>query len=140
MARKDANPGAKERQSERRTGVWEMRKNGVSLRAIAAQFGVSDKTVRDDLEFIHAQYHIPVEDIAQRRALESEYLDSAALAIASQVRQGHLGAIDRAIRISESRRKLWGVDVSVTQHIKVNDVSKLTDEELEALVKGRALS
>jgi hypothetical protein len=43
-------------------------------------------------------------------ALERARLDMARLSIAPRVAKGKLGAIDRWIRISESERKLLGLD------------------------------
>lgn len=47
--------------------------------------------------------------------LEEERLDMALLSLAPKVRAGHLGAIDRWVKVSESRRKLLGLDAQASE-------------------------
>ena len=53
---------------------------------------------------------IPAAEADALRTLENERLDAMQVAIWRQVREGHLSAIDRAIRISERRARLNGLD------------------------------
>lgn len=53
------------------------------------------------------------------RALELERLDSYLLVIARDVQKGDLAAIDRALKISERRAKLLGIDAAID--IKVSE-------------------
>ena len=58
-----------------------------------------------------------VDNAEQLRAMEIERLDRMMLVIQPQVNAGNLGAIDRAIRISEQRSKLLGLFMPVKQEI-----------------------
>ena len=70
------------------------------------------------------------------RRLELERLDKMLLAIWPQVRDGHLGAIDRALRISKRRGEISGLDKQQpTQNLNI-DMSTLTTEQLERIANG----
>lgn len=109
---------AKAKLIERRQKALQYRKAGASYRAIACR-------VRDELDlpkYDESQAHRDVRaaldelvrltrlDAEEYRQLELERLDLALKAIASQVQQGNLFAVDRWLRLSESRRKLLGLD------------------------------
>ena len=97
---------------ERQRQALELRKSGASLRSIGNSLGVSHIQARNDIEAALELARAEVtEDAIKLRALEVERLDGMLLAIASAVRQGHLGAIDRALRIMERRAKLLGLDM-----------------------------
>jgi hypothetical protein len=49
------------------------------------------------------------------RRIEVERLDMACLAIAGDVRKGHLGAVDRWIKLADRRAKLLGLDAPIKQ-------------------------
>lgn len=111
MAGKDANPGKKEGAIERRQTAFELRKNGVTYRQIGQRLGVSETQAFKDVQAVVARLkELELEGLEDYRRLELERLDTALVAIVLQVRNGHLGAIDRWIRLSESRRKLLGLD------------------------------
>lgn len=96
--------------SEKRAQAVRLRKAGLTFREIGEQLGVSGKTahdyVRQSLEALNAQTQ---EDIAEYRALQSARLEQAVRAIWPNVLQGHLGAVDRLIRISAEHSKLFGL-------------------------------
>ena len=106
--------GEKEMIAERRVKALELRKTGGSYRQIGRALGVSQETAHKDvmhgLAELATQAHGHAEEY---RALEVERLDVAILAVATLVRAGDLAAIDRWIRLSESRRKLLGLDLPV---------------------------
>jgi hypothetical protein len=111
MARKDAHPGASEAATDRRQKAFELRKAGVGYRAIAAQLGVSQgQACKDVKRVLKALSELEQQEADSYRTMELQRLDGMLLAISTQVRAGHLGAIDRALKISESRRKLLGID------------------------------
>ena len=126
MNKRQVNPGAAENAAERRIKSLELRKNGATYRQIGVALGVSYETAHRDvmreLAALAAQAHGHAEDL---RALETERLDMVLLSLAKSVRDGNLGAIDRWVRVSESRRKLLGLDLPVKQEVTGADGTPL---------------
>lgn len=123
--------------TERQAQALELRKNGESYRAIASACKVSVYTAFNDVQAAlkaAAQYNEQVLG-GQALTLELERLDTMLLAITPQIRQGHLGAIDRALRIAERRAKLLGLDAPTRSNVSI-DVSSMTDDELMVIVEG----
>jgi hypothetical protein len=121
--------------AEKRQKCLELRKCGGSFRFIAEQQGISlglaHKYIADALSEING---LMAQDAEQLRELELQRLDTATLAIAKLVRQGHLGAVDRWLRISERRSKLLGLDAPIQQQVKLQTEKQLT-ETLDVLQK-----
>lgn len=120
--RADASSAAIE---ERRGKALDLRRSGASLRRIAAQLGVSHVQVRTDIkEALEEAIKENVDNAEQLRTMELERLDDMLLRISKQVSDGHLGAIDRALRISEQRAKLLGlyaptkIEGTLNHHVK----------------------
>ena len=71
--------------------------------------------------------------------LELERLDAILLSIWKAISQGHLGAIDRAIKIMERRTRYLGLDAPVKQdhfldgNITIEIIMPLLDEEKDNL-------
>lgn len=116
MTSKATSPGEK---TSRRVRVLEMRKAGVSFSAIAKDVGVSCTQVFRD-------YHKALEEAAcgrrmtkaSERALELERLEIALLALIPKVRQGEIPAIDRWLKICESRRRLLGLNMKTASSLR----------------------
>lgn len=103
--------GKKEEIEQRRLKALSLRTAGASYRAIAAQLAVSHETAFQDVQAALVNIATQAQHSAEAlRELELERIDTALLAIAQMVRQGNLGAIDRWLRLGESRRKLLGLD------------------------------
>lgn len=121
--------------AEKRQKCLELRKCGGSFRSIAEQQGISlglaHKYVADALSEIN---ELTAQDADWLRELELQRLDTAQLAIAKLVRQGHLGAVDRWLRISERRSKLLGLDAPIQQQVKLETEKQLT-QTLDLLQK-----
>jgi uncharacterized membrane protein YccC len=95
--------------AERQRQALELRKAGVSFVKIAQMLGY--KGGPGAFYAVSAALKRTLEQpAAELRKLEGERLDMALQAIATRVRQGDLGAIDRWLRCCESRRKLDGLD------------------------------
>lgn len=110
--------GEKENIEVRRVKVLELRKAGASTRQIATQVGVSHKTVAADIKAVLAVLLGQQLDSAEAmRQMELERLDMAMLAIAPQVRQGHLGAIREWRGLIDQRAKLLGLYAPVRQDV-----------------------
>lgn len=86
----------------------ELRLAGANLEAIGRQVGLHKSNVSRRIK--DALADIPAAEADALRAIENERLDGMQVAIWSRVRKGDLGAIDRAIRISERRSRLNGLD------------------------------
>ena len=103
--------------AQRRQRVLALRKLGGSYRdiarAIAQEFdqpGYEQGAVSKDLSQILDELHqLTLQDAEQLRQMELERLDAAQIAIARQVQAGDLYAIDRWIRIIETRCKILGL-------------------------------
>ena len=137
MARKHADPGKAEAATERRLQALELRKAGANYRRIGAQLGVSEaqayKDVQGELQRIQAEASDLAADV---RTLELERLDALTLALWPSARQGKEGAIDRVLRVMERRSKLLGLDAPTKQDVRIEDMSKLSDDELRAIAEG----
>jgi len=113
----------------------ELRKGGASYQQIAQALGYSGpsgafKAVETALK------ESKREAGEELRTLELERLDSAFLAIWTYVKNGHLGAMDRMLRIMERRARLLGLDKPTkVQNLDI-DLSKLTDEQLLRIAAG----
>lgn len=111
LRRRKVFPGENERIVERRRQVWVLRKTGASYRLIAEQVNVSYETVREDVQAVLDELRAEaLTDAEELRTLELARLDGMLISIAGQLGKGDLGAVDRALRVSESRRKLLGLD------------------------------
>jgi hypothetical protein len=110
---------------ERALKALELRKKGVRYEQIAQQLGYSNrgsahKAVMKELELLAKGCR---EEAAQVRDLELQRLDDLFLAAWKAIADGSESAIDRALRVSESRRKLMGLDAA--QKVDVNGIAEL---------------
>jgi hypothetical protein len=71
-----------------------------------------------------------MEEVQQLRVLESQRLDALLEAVWPQAAQGHLPAVDRAVRILERRARLLGLDAP--QQSEVLTIDRI-DAEIERL-------
>lgn len=139
MARKDANPGADARVAQRQRAALEYRKQGLPYRGIAQALGVSHQQAFRDVRSAIKEFRAATKETTEELVhLERESLDMASVAIASQVTRGDLKAVEVWIKLSESRRKLLGLDAdsNLEQLLKLIDLSKLSPEQLDRLSKG----
>lgn len=86
----------------------ELRLAGANLEAIGRQVGLHKSNVSRRIK--DALADIPAAEADALRTIENERLDGMQVAIWNRVRKGDLSAIDRAIRISERRSRLNGLD------------------------------
>src|SRR5689334_1041542 len=108
------------RLAERRARVLALRASGCSLRAIARQIGTSHELVRLDLKAeLHNYEFQQQESISELLRLEQARLDAACIALYPSVKDGDLASIDAWIRVSESRRRLLGLDRPVERRVRV---------------------
>lgn len=88
-----------------------LRLAGATYQEIADSLGVTPPAVHKYMKKEMDQLRKETEQDAEHlRAMEISKLDAAQKAIWSQVTKGHLGAVDRLVRISDRRAKLLGLD------------------------------
>jgi hypothetical protein len=95
--------------AERARQALELRKAGAQYADIATTLGYADASGAYRA-VSRALAKLTAEPAAELRELELLRLDRMLQAIWEQVIRGSHGAVDRALRISESRRKLLGLD------------------------------
>jgi orotate phosphoribosyltransferase-like protein len=103
----------------RRIEALDLRKAGFAYAAIGKQLKVSGEQARLDVMSALKQLaeHQDTET-AEYRNLELERLDRMMLAVWSDAIKGHLGAVDRVLKISERRARLMGLDAPVKQEVE----------------------
>jgi len=140
--------------AERRAFVFDLRRAGVQYREIAdraiTKFGVDRlpqgwnglyacKDIGRELERLRTEINESAQDLRQ---IEDERLNDILVSLWPQAMRGHLGAIDRVLRIMDRRAKLWGLDApnkiaptdpTGEREYQPLDLENLTDAELERL-------
>lgn len=98
----------------------QLRRNGLSYEKIAAAQGVGIGTAHRRVKRAMDRLRAVVDERAgQVRELELDRLDALLEVVLVKALAGDLGAVDRAIKISESRRKLAGVDAPASTVVGV---------------------
>jgi orotate phosphoribosyltransferase-like protein len=111
---------------QRRLEALDLRKAGFTYRAIATQLKVTHETARSDVMTALKQLSDRQDtETAEYRNLELERLDRMMLAVWSDAIKGHLGAVDRVLKISERRARLMGLDAPVKQELSGLNGSEL---------------
>lgn len=105
--------------AQRRMRVLEMRKAGINFQAISENVKVSrSQVIRDFKRALDEVACGRVLTMQSERSLELQRLEIAMLAIIPKVRQGELPAIDRWLRLCESRRRLLGLNMKSAKSLK----------------------
>jgi hypothetical protein len=140
MPRKDAQPGKHEGAADRRQQALDLRKQGKSYRAIGDELSISEAQAHRDVKAALARLaELELASAEELRALELARLDTLAVEAWRILMSTHpyisggkvlsgfttegkpigltddgpkLQAVDRLLRISESRRKLLGLDAA----------------------------
>jgi Sigma-70, region 4 len=138
--------------AERRQQALELRKAGESYRAIGQQLNISEKTAHQDVQRALARLaEMELSSADELRTMELARLDKLTVEAARVLAAPHplvsggkvldgltddgpkLAAIDRLIRISESRRRLLGLDRQ--QPITIEQTYVLSEHErLERII------
>lgn len=93
---------------ERHSGWIDLRLQGHGEAEIAQRYGVSQQAISEAiLKYLHDR---PAHGAEFLRRLENEHLDYLSAKLAPAIDRGDLRAIDTAVRISERRSKLLGLD------------------------------
>lgn len=114
----------------------ELRLAGGSLESIGRAVGLHKSNVSRRIKAALAD--IPAAEADALRTLENERLDAMQVSIWGKVRKGDHGAIDRAIRISERRSRLNGLDAPqrVDLGTKAVDIDAVARDIMEAATGG----
>ena len=103
-------------EKEKAAQAVRLRKAGVTYDQIAAQLHYANRSSarRAVARLLQANTAEVVDDL---RTLEDGRLDDMLRAIYGAAVQGDLATIDRILRISERRAKLWGLDAPTQTHV-----------------------
>jgi len=137
MADRKHAKGVGENVVARQQQSWTLRRQGWSLRDIAAQLGISHEQVRKDLDAVLAL--VQAEKAAEAGAyidIELARYDGMLRALSTKAEYGDVQAIAVALSVSRERRKLLGLDKAVVQANVNIDVSTLTDDQLARIAAG----
>lgn len=135
----------KEQDQDKRNRAYELRLKGRTFREIGAALGVGHGTAERWVKSYLADITLPLVDEVRKQEVDrlTRYLDR----LDERVDEGDDKAIGLAIKISESLRKLLGVDVPVTQtveHVEVGvmdmDIRRLMDEQTAINAARKALA
>jgi AcrR family transcriptional regulator len=103
--------GTREDMAERRLKAFDLRKAGASYRQIARKLGVSPQTIHEDVKAVLAELaEQRLSSAAEYVQVELERLDMAQLALYQHLDSGDPGIVNAWVKVSESRRKLLGLD------------------------------
>lgn len=117
-----------EQRAEEAMQMLHARRSGASYEAIGRQFGLSSRAVFVKVQKLLSD--MPKEEAANLRALESQKLDYAELALREQIKAGNVGAINAMVRISESRRRLLGLDMPQQHEVKISREEQTLAEQM----------
>lgn len=119
---------------QRQLQALDLRKRGFSYRDIGEKLGVSHgqayNDVMKELSRLAKERDGSLEELRQ---LELERLDGLITALEPMARVGDTAAVNAYLKVMERRAKYLGLDAPD----KFEDVTKMTDEQLEQLVKGK---
>ncbi|HEY3867609.1 MAG TPA: hypothetical protein VGM10_04645 [Actinocrinis sp.] len=106
--------------AERDAHAARLRAQGYSFARIARELGYADESGAYK-SVSRALAAVPVEAVGELRALESARLDALLAALQSALEEGSVQAVDAARKLSESRRRLFGLDGPVDVKLSIND-------------------
>lgn len=96
---------------DRRQDVLLLRRNGLSIRAIAAKVGISPVTVLADLRAgLQAVIEETKDRAEENRAIDLERIDAAVELAMREIESGNIDAIDKLVKLLDRRAKLLGID------------------------------
>ena len=117
---KRAPTGTAEKTAARRLQALELRKAGASYQQIGERLGISNGQAFQDVKREMAKIAEQATELATEvRQMELERLDAMHLGLWPEARKGHLGAVDRVLRIMERRASLLGLDAPKQQDIRL---------------------
>jgi len=107
--------------AERRVRAFDMRKRGATYREIAQELQADVHTIHGDIQAELASLReTAVAEATQLRALELERLDGMTSGLWPHVRAGSPPAVTAAVKVSERRARLLGLDAPVASRTEVS--------------------
>jgi hypothetical protein len=135
MANGKKTDQARIRTAERRQRALDLRKNGATYRQIADTLAVSLQVAYEDVQRPLAELAALEQTSAEElRTMELMRLDAAQLALAPKMKLGDPQVVNAWVRVSESRRKLLGLDAPAKTALTNPDGSPAAYAELRAVV------
>ena len=124
---------AQEREQELVT-ILRMRRAGADYNAIGKHFGINPSTAYQKVR--KAIQDMPKEEASELRALEAAKLDFAETHLQTGIKAGDTKSITALVRLSESRRKLLGLDMPEQHEVKITrEEESLADQLAAALTE-----
>lgn len=110
--------------------IVQLRLAGAQLEEISVVIGISTSQVSRDLS--NAIKNMPQERAEELRSIEAMRLDRLLRSVWKNAVDGDLKAVDRALRISERRAKMFGLDTLTVS--AGSDLKEAIAEQFKALV------
>lgn len=112
--------------------AWELRNQGLSLRAIGAELGCSYEKVRKLLE--DAGRAIVLPGVEEYRKVQDDQIMSIINGLVGKVAHGDTRAAEVMIKALERHAKLHGLDKPIEHNVTVSEVTEY-DRELAELAR-----
>lgn len=127
-------------QSEDRRRMAQLRAAGATFRELGQEFGLDPTTCRDHI--IRLLDEVTYEAATELRTLEGERLDRLQRAIWPDAIAGHVGKIDRVLKIMDQRARLFGlyapVQIDATlSAVQEADARRTVTERVELIRQRR---
>lgn len=123
-----------EQRQEELAVMLRMRRAGADYAAIGRHFGISPPSVWEKVT--KALRDMPKDEATELRTLEVAKLDFAETRLQDAVKVGDVTAINTLVRISESRRRLLGLDMPEQHEVKISrEEETLVDQLAKALTE-----
>lgn len=128
-----------EERAEETVRMLQMRQMGASYESIARHFRLNRKTVWERVtEYLR---DMPADEATTLRMMEARKYDVLEAQLQEGIKEGDTKAITTAIRLSERRCKLLGLDMPVQHEVSVDaETQALAGQVVTALGKLAALS
>lgn len=137
VAKKRPGPRVGMTEEERLQEIEEMlrlRRMGASYEAIGREFGLTARTVWGKIDTYLKD--TPKHEAAQLRVIEGRKLDHYELKLQADINKGDVPAINTAIRISERRCRMMGLDMPQQHEITVSkEEEALADQLVEEFLE-----
>lgn len=115
---------------EREQRAVALKASGATYRQIAQALSIDVATAHRTVTRALRRDHADAVD--EMRRVEDDRLDRMLRAVWLEATNGNLGAIDRVVKISESRRRLWGLDAP-QRHVVTTELDESIDSLLAEL-------